>query len=196
MLQQQRQFLKLNAVIMAAAIGGLSWLAAPAASATPYTPNFTPLITGLQARSAALSNNTSKVATKQKLAITKALALLQNTDSTSVATDLKNAVTVTTSLVKAFPADFTSPQPTGTTFEVLLVDAFIGFDGDISNLLHTAQNAIDLLPATTCRTKAQAVLSQAAAKLPAPNVTNLTTYSKALGSALKAVVSGQALALT
>ena len=181
---------------MAAVISGLSLFTPAALQAAPYTPHFGPLINGLQVRAAALSNDTSKVATKQKQAINKALALLLNTDSTSETTDLKNAVTVATSLVKAFPADFATPQPGGTTFETLLIGVLIGFDGDISNLMHAAQTVINGLPASPCRTKAQAVLNQAIVKLPAPNVTDLTTYSKDLGSALKAVLSGQVLALS
>ncbi len=181
---------------MAVAIGGLSLFVPATLPAAPDTPHFGPLITGLQTRFAALSNDTSKVATKQKLAINKALALLLNTDSTSEATDLKNAVTVAASLVKAFPADFATPQPGGATFETLLIGTFIGFDNDISNLVHTAQILITGLPASPCRTKAQAVLNQAVAKLPPPTVTDLTNYSKNLGSALKAVLSGQALAVS
>ena len=190
-----RYFLKLNAILPAAVMGGLSLLAPSAAQAAPYTDHFTALIAGMESRSAALSNNTSKVAHKQQLALTKSLALL-NTRSTSETTDLKNAVTITKSLFVAFPSDFANPQPTGTTFQALLENVFIGFDSDLSNLVHSAQLAINLLPASTCRTKAQAALNQAVAALPPLTVTDFTAYSTALGNALKSVIKGQAFAIS
>ena len=195
MQHQNHFFSKLNPMLVAVAIAGLSLFVPATLHATPAS-HFGPLITALEARSAALSNDTGKVATKQKLEISKTLALLPSSDSSSFATDLKTAILITPGLIKAFPADFATPQPGGTTFETVLVGVFIGFDGDISNLVQTAKTFVDGLPASTCRTKAQAVLAQAISKLPPPAVTDLTAYTKALASALKVAVSGQTLALS
>jgi len=181
-----------------AAIIGLNLFASASSEATPYTHHFTPLIAELQLRSATLSNRLSKVERQQKQAVDRAIALLDRTVSTAEIRDLNNAIAITKTLVKAFPGNFTSPRttalPAEPVLETLLIQLFMGFTGDISNLVATAQTTVDGLAAGSCHDKAQIFLNQAITALAAPGVTDLASFAKSLSVALKATLRTEALA--
>jgi hypothetical protein len=169
-------------------IGGISIIATSSSMAAPYTAFFGPLITTLSNRVAVLNNQTDKASVTQKKAILKDLAVL-NTTSTSEATDLKNAILIAKSLAKSTP-DYT------TTFHPILVNIFIGFYNDTSNLVTSVQNTISALPDTSCRTKAQAALNLAVAAISSLSSTDFTAFSKALTSAGKNGLKAQTLAIS
>ena len=181
-----------------AAIIGLNLFAPASSEATPYTHHFTPLITELQLRSASLTNRLSKVERQQKQAVDRAIVLLDRTVSTSEIRDLNNAIAITKTLIKAFPGNFNAPHtaglPTEPVLETLLIQLFVGFNGDISNLVVTAQTTVDGLAAGSCHDKAQIFLNQAVAALAAPGVTDLASFAKSLSVALKATLRTEALA--
>ena len=184
--------------ILAVAVMGINLLGPTSSQATPYTHHFTPLIAELQLRSATLTNHLSKVERDQKQAVDRAIALIDRTVSTSESRDLNNAIAITKTLAKAFPGNFkdrrTAALPTEPVLESLLIQLFVGFNGDIRNLVATAQTTVDGLAAGSCHDKAQIFLNQASAALAAPGVTDLTSFAKSLSVALKATLRTEALA--
>jgi len=198
-MQPHGHALKLNAALMAAVIGGLSCLLAPAISlAVPYTDHFAPLITELKARSTTFSNRPTKIERQQKVAVDRTLALLLRTVSTSEFRDLQNAITASKILLKAFPIT-TGPSagsalPTESTLLTILEELFTGFNGDISNMVASSQIIVGGLVAGSCHDNAQIFLNQAVAALNAPGVTNFITFYQSLSTALKATLKAEALA--
>lgn len=187
-----------NVWILAAAIISLNLFISISSEATPYTHHFTPLISELQIRSATLTNRMDQTERQQKQAVDRALALLNRTVSTSEIRDLNNAIAITKTLIKAFPGNFnasrTAALPTEPVLEALLIQLFVGLNGDISNLVATAQTTVDGLAAGSCHDKAQIFLNQAVTALAAPGVTDLTSFAKSLSVALKATLRTEALA--
>ena len=193
-----RHLWKKNAWVLAAAVIGLSLFTPTSSKALPYTHHFTPLIVELQTRSAMLTNRLNKVERQQKQAVDRTLALLRRTVSTTEIRDLNNATTITKTLSKAFPfqnaSSRTGALPTEPVLEALLIQLFVGFNGDISNLVATAQTSVDGLAAGSCHDKAQLFLNQATTALQAPGVKDLTSFAKSLTLALKATLRAEALA--
>lgn len=146
----------------------------PVASAVPFTDNFDALIAELEIRSDTLTNTTDKAEVKQKKAVDKVLKTLNDKDSTSVATDVKNAGKVAKSLQKAFPAEFLVPALVSgpvvnggidTTLGDLVADVFEAFAVDVQDALDALQTELDGLPDNDCKAKVQEQIDAAQAIL-------------------------------
>ena len=131
--------------------GGL-WLFAAEAKAAPFTHDFDPLIADLQGRAATLSNSTDKVQQKQFKTIEKVLSTLDGKASTSLATDIKNLGSISKTLIKAFPTDYTPP---GSSLLTNTETALDGLISDVQTAINTTQTNLNALAAGSCKDKAQ-----------------------------------------
>lgn len=166
-------------------------------SVTGSEGRFDDLIAELQARSAALAGSTNKTEIAQKKALDKVLATLTNAAPISLATDLKNAGLTAKGLQKVFAGEFSAPMLTSLTFTNLLggllQQIFDGFHGDIAAMEQAAQRALDGMPASSCKDKAQTALNKAAADLAAIGGSDFATVFKAVTKAVTDTLKGQSL---
>jgi hypothetical protein len=178
-------------------VAGLALFAAPRARATgPFTDNFTALLAELQSRSAALSGSTDRTEKSQWKACNKAILAI-NKNSISLGTDLKTALNVTKILAKAFPSEF--PLPTTMTqasitfsnnLEVLVVQVFSNFTGDVTASLATLVGAVNALPDGSGKTQALALITASQQQITdAIAAQDFGSLTKDLGVALKGVAS-------
>jgi hypothetical protein len=176
----QQQFSGRIRGVAMALIVGLVAFCAPRAGAAPFTSNFDNLIADLQSRAAALSNSTDKVEKKEFKTIEKVLGTLNK--SSSLTTDIKNLGSVSKTLIKAFPTDYTPP---GSSLLTNTETALDGLIDDVQTSINTTQtNASDLT--ASCATKAQMSVDAAQTDLNnASAATDFPTAAKLLGTALK-----------
>ena len=168
-----------------------------------YTDDFDALRAELAARSEALAGSTDKTEQKQKKAVDKAIAAIDKA-SDSLATDIKTAGKVATTLQKAFPEEFIDTAlrsaPAGllaTSLYELTYDTFENLADDIYAALTAVQAAVDGMPEGDKKNGAQHALESAfnlyedayaadsfkdAAKLLGMALKNILKAAKAAGS--------------
>lgn len=170
------------------------------AIAEPWTDHFDALIEELQVRSVALSNSTDKVERKQKKAVDKMLSSLLGKDSSSLATDIKNAGKLAKKLQKTFPSELNSMAsavgPIGgdgdPTLQSLLEELFDDLGDDIQSVLGEAQEFLDAQGASKCKDKAQSALDATTDALAAAeSATDFADRARALGTAAKNVARAE-----
>lgn len=164
MIRKASSWVRWQLAIRMAVVASLFAAYGSVASADPFTDNFDALITELEIRSETLTNTTDKAEAKQKKAVDKVLKTLNDKDSTSVATDIKNAGKVSKSLQKAFPDEFlvvpTANVPTVnggfiTSLGDLVAAVFELFASDVQADLDALQTQLDGLPDNDCKDEVQ-----------------------------------------
>ncbi len=133
----------------------------PRIAAAPFTRHFDELISILSARAAGLGENPDKAARKLESGVQKALKALGKTSS-SLATDVKSLGKIAKSLNKLFPGDLANPS---SDLRQTLAKVVDGLEGDVERIVDGAQSVLDGVGGSSCKTKANASLSNGASLL-------------------------------